>query len=155
MPTDLELLEPAEELRYLREDLGIVEPGRLMRQVVDNFMVLQARSAMLLSLITLCLTISGFSGHRISAAGLVPASLLGMGLVLAVSAAALLLQGPLKLRWATRMAAASGLEDTLVELIRQRNHRTRRYHQATGVLVAGLCSYTASLVLFILQEGLR
>jgi len=154
MSTDLELLEPAEELRYLREVLLIGDPERLVGHVVDNFMVLQTRSAMLLSLITLCLTISGFSGHRIAAAGFEPALLLGLGLVLAVGAASLLLQGPLRLRWATRMAAPGGLEDTLIELIRQRNLRTRRYHQATAVLVAGLCSYTASLVLFIFREGL-
>jgi hypothetical protein len=42
-----------------------------------------------------------------------------------------------------------------VELIRQRNVRTRRYHQAAAVLVSGLSSYTAALVVFILQEGVH
>lgn len=153
MTASLQTQTPEEELRYWREVLLINDPARLLDRVVDSFNVLQTRSALLLSLITLCLTISGFSGHRIAAAGPRAAGCLALGLALSVVSAVLLLRGPLRLRWATRLASPEGLDATVVALIRQRDLRTRAYHRAAAALVAGLASYTASLILFILLEG--
>lgn len=105
----LKIHPPEEEIAYMRETLGIREPADLLDRVIRYFDVLQARSAMLLSLISLCLTISGFSGHRIAAAGTLPSVLLAVGMGLALLSAILLLTGPMQLRWATRRSCAEGL----------------------------------------------
>lgn len=149
MPSPFQILSPDEELRYMREVLEIREPAKLLDRVIEYFNVLQTRSAMLMSLVTLCLTISGFSGHRIAAAGTLPAALLSIGLALSVSSAVLLLMGPLQLRWATRRRCDEGLDATLTALLTLRNVRTRRYHAAAGVLVLGLTAYVGAVILSI------
>ncbi len=146
----LKVHSPEEEIAYMRDTLGLREPSALLDRVIGNFNVLQARSAMLLSLISLCLTISGFSGHRIAAAGDGPAVLLAMGMGFAVVSAVLLLLGPLQLRWATRRSCPGGFDHTLLELLRLRDTRTRRYHLATLFLVVGLASYILSVILSVL-----
>ncbi len=153
MPKPLHLLSPADEIRYLREVLRVTEPSALLDRITDGFHVLQARSSMLLSLVALCLTISGFSGHRIVEAGLVPAILLSIGLCLAVGSSFLLLAGPLQIRWVTRRSCGENLDETLVALLSLRNRRTTRYHQAALLLVVGLASYVASLISFLLQAA--
>jgi len=151
--TSLNLLPPEEELRYMREELDLVKPTEILDRIAHNFMVLQTRAGMLLSLITICLTISGFSGHRIAGSGLLPGLLMSMGLVLAVTAAVLLMMGPLQLRWITRRACLEGCESTVIHLLILRNWRTKRYHKAAVVLLVALSCYIASVVLFVLRTG--
>ena len=148
-----QILTPAEELVYMREELKLDSPVALHDRIVAHFTILQARSGLMLSLITICLTISGFSGHRIAAAGWVPALLLALGLLLCVMAAVVLFTGPLQLRWATRHACEGGLEPTLIAMLELRNFRTRRYHLAGGILIAGLTCYMSAVILFVLLEG--
>lgn len=150
MSSPFQLHTPAEEVRFMRQKLGIEDRAALLDRVIGNFNVLQARSAMLLSLVTLCLTISGFSGHRIASSGKVPALLLSAGLALVVVSAILLMLGPLQLRWATRRRCGESLDDLLEGLIHLRNVRTRRYHLAVLVLILGLSAYVGSVVLSIL-----
>ena len=146
-------LTPREEIRYLREVLELRNSAELLDRVIGNFHVLQARSSMLLSLVTLCLTISGFSGHRIAGTGPLPAVFLSLGLALAVLSGVLLLMGPLRLRWATRFVREGGVDETLEALLELRNIRTRRYHFAALVLVTGLSSYVFSLILSVFLSG--
>ncbi len=151
--TTLTLLSPEEELRYMREQLGLVKPTEILDRIAHNLMVLQTRAGMLLSLITICLTISGFSGHRIAGSGPLPGLLMSSGLTLAVVAALLLMMGPLQLRWITRQACPEGFESTVIHLLTLRNLRTRRYHKAAVVLLGALGCYISSVVLFVLRTG--
>lgn len=153
MANSFHLLTPKEEVQFMRRVLGIGEESALLDRVIGNFNVLQARSAMLLSLVTLCLTISGFSGHRIAGAGPVPAALLGAGLALVVLSAVLLMLGPLQLRWATRRRCGETLDDLLEGLIHLRNVRTRRYHTAVVILILGLSAYVTAVVWSIVPGG--
>ncbi|MCC5847597.1 MAG: hypothetical protein JJU29_05825 [Verrucomicrobia bacterium] len=153
MDDSFQILSPREEVQYMRRVLGLDNSAQLLDRVIGNFNVLQARSAMLLSLVTLCLTISGFSGHRIASAGRMPAIFLSVGLTLAVFSAIMILSGPLKLRWATRYVCGDDPEETLVALVALRNLRTRRYHLAACILVLGLTSYVLAVVLSVLPGG--
>jgi hypothetical protein len=153
MSAPFQLHTPEEEVCFMRQVLGIEREEALLDRVIDNFNVLQARSAMLLSLVTLCLTISGFSGHRIAASGPVPAALLSVGLALVVVSAVLLMLGPMQLRWATRRRCGESLDELLAALIHLRNKRTRRYHIAVLILILGLSAYVGSVVLSILPGG--
>lgn len=152
-PSSFHLLSPEEELNFLRSELHLTDPARLLDRIISHFDILQARSAMLLSLVTLCLTISGFSGHRIASAGPLPAALLAAGLIFSVSAGILLLLGPLQLRWATRRRCGDHLDDTLIALLHLRNRRTFRYHAAATLLVIGLSSYVAAVVFSLAPGG--
>lgn len=154
MPHALEPMEPEEELSYLREELGIRDPLAIMDRLVANFGVLQARAGMMISLVALCLTISGFSGHRIASSGPAAAFLMGLGLLLALISAALLLAGPLRLRWVTAYRHPDGLDARIVAMIRLRNLRTGRYHQAAVVLILGLTCYLAAVILSLFPGGL-
>ncbi len=153
MHSPLQVLGPDAEIAYMRDTLGLREPAILLDRVISYFTVLQARSAMLLSLISLCLTISGFSGHRIADAGPASALLLALGMALSVVSAIFLLTGPLQLRWATRRCSPDGFDATLRELLLLRDLRTRRYHLSVLLLVLGLSAYIGAVILSILPAG--
>ncbi|WFB36392.1 hypothetical protein P3T73_01255 [Kiritimatiellota bacterium B12222] len=153
MERSLKTLSPEEEIAYMRDVLKMEAPTAFLDRIVGHFTILQARAGLMLSLITICLTISGFSGHRIAAAGWLPASLLSLGLCFAVLSAILLFLGPLRLRWATQHACQGPLENTLVAMLKLRNLRTHRYHVAGFILLLGLTCYMSSVILFVLKEG--
>ncbi len=140
-------LNPVEELAYLKEIHGNAH-DKLFTVLISHYDVLQNRSQMLLSLIAICLTITGFSGPSIAASGPWAQMLLAIGLTFVLSAALLLLMGPLRLRWGTQRRLDT-LDASLIALIQRRNSRTRKYHVASIVLVIGLAAYIGSLLTFI------
>lgn len=144
----LRMLAPSEELAYLKEIHGD-DKSRLFSVLIGHFEVLQSRAQMLLSLIAICLTITGFSGPQIARSGAAAQTLLGVGLSFVLSAALLLVMGPLQLRWGTQRRAES-VDESLVALIERRNSRTKRYHIASVVLVIGLSGYMGSLLTFMM-----
>ncbi len=144
----LRMLAPSEELAYLKEIHGD-DKSRLFSVLIGHFEVLQSRAQMLLSLIAICLTITGFSGPQIAQSGAAAQTLLGVGLSFVLSAALLLVMGPLQLRWGTQRRAES-VDESLVALIERRNSRTKRYHIASVVLVIGLSGYMGSLLTFMM-----
>ncbi len=144
----LRKLKPAEELSYLREVHGD-ENAKLFSLLIGHFEVLQSRAQMLLSLIAICLTITGFSGPQIAASSVQARMLLAFGLSFVLLAALILVMGPLQLRWGTQRRADT-VSLSLEALIERRNARTDRYHVASVVLVLGLSGYMGSLLTFLL-----
>ncbi len=144
----LRTLAPSEELAYLKEIHG-EDSSRLFSVLIGHFEVLQSRAQMLLSLIAICLTITGFSGPQIAQSGPTAQTLLAVGLSFVLSAALLLVMGPLQLRWGTQRRAET-VDESLVALIERRNGRTQRYHVASVVLVIGLSGYMGSLLTFMM-----
>lgn len=143
-------LSPEEELQYLREIYGADKTERLFALLTDSFNTLHARAQLLLSLITICLTITGFSGPKIADSGLGARLLIAVGLTFVLLSALFLLLGPLRVRWVTRYRAET-LDQTLIELLRRRNRRTRIYLQAMFLLLIGLSAYVASVVCYLLH----
>ena len=123
----------------------------VLAEIRDSFNVLQGRAQLLISLVTICLTIAGFSGPNIAASG--PWAKMGvtMGLSLVILSALVALLGPLQLRWATQWRAET-TEATLVALIEMRNARTFRYHIALALLCIGISGYVAATVLYMLSR---
>ncbi len=142
-------LNAEEEARYLHELYGPESTERILNVLVQQYQTLQNRSQTLLGLVTICLTISGFSGPNIAASGPAARWCISVGLTLVLAAAVITLAGPLQLRWATQWRGATD-EDSLVSLIRTRNERTRRYNLAFRLLVVGLSGYVGSLVSYLL-----
>jgi hypothetical protein len=142
-------LTPEEELAYLKE-LYAGSHEKILAWVTNAYDVLQNRSSLLLSLVAVVLTITGFSGPTIAASGRFSRVCIGYGLTFVLISAVLILAGPLQLRWATQWRADS-LDASLVNLIRRRNARTRKYHLAFALLVVGLTGYVGSVIGYLFR----
>jgi hypothetical protein len=145
-----EALTPSEELVWLKTIYGEAQPDRLYGVLTDSFNVLQSRAQMLLSLITLTLTITGFSGPKIAESSGLARYSIAIGLAFVLISALILMAGPLRLNWCTRTKSGS-LDLSLIRLIEQRNLRTRRYHLASLALVIGLVGYVTSVITFLIM----
>ena len=147
---DNDNLNPHEELEHLKAIYGEDDQAeKLYDNLTDSFNVLQNRAQMLLSLITITLTITGFSGPRIAESSPLARISIAAGLILVLLSALILMAGPLRLRWCTRLRSGS-IDQSLLKLIRQRNARTRRYHLASLSLVLGLIGYVTSVISFLI-----
>jgi len=147
---EMRKLTPAEEFCFYQEIYGEKNYEKILGMLKESFNVLQVRSQVLLSLITICLTITGFSGHRIASSGLLPRIFVSGGVISVLISALILICGPLQVRWITQFKAEN-LEETLLELISRRNLRTRKYHWAVVALLIGLTGYVLSLAGFLLS----
>ena len=143
-------LTPAEELAYLRELYG-PDHARLLERVTKAFDTLQARAQMMLSLVAVVLTITGFSGPKIAESNELSRLCIGCGLTFVLVAAVLILAGPLQLRWATQWRGES-IDESLINLLRRRNARTLKYHLAFVFLVLGLLGYVGSVIGYLLTR---
>lgn len=124
--------------------------GRLapaMAVVSSQFNVIQARSQLLLTLATITLTITGFSGPRIAASGAAARWCMGGGLVLVLAGVLVLLAG-LRIRWSTQFAGASPRE-AIAATIRYRNGKTRGYFAHMALIGAGIALYVASVIAYL------
>jgi hypothetical protein len=144
-------LSASEEIALFREIHGANALPRHFESLTASFNVLQNRSQMLLSLITICLTVSGFSGPKIVQAGSFARYSLIVGIVFVLFSVFLLLTGPLPLRWVYEYRAAGEIENTLRMLIQCRDMRSRRYRAAAVCLTIGLNAYMISLIRYLFQ----
>ncbi|MEN8173967.1 MAG: hypothetical protein ABFS03_13935 [Chloroflexota bacterium] len=142
-------LSPTEELNQLKVIYGENQIDKLYSVLTDSFNVLQNRAQMLLSLITITLTITGFSGPQIAKSSVTARISIAIGLGFVLLSALILMAGPLRLSWCTRLRS-SDIDQSLIKLIDQRNLRTRRYHAASVSLVVGLIGYVTSVIGFLI-----
>lgn len=145
----LRRLRPPEELQYLKEIHGEDNHAQLFAVLIGHFDVLQSRAQMFLSLVTICLTVTGFSGPKIAESGPLPKGLLIFGLSFVLISSFMLMVGPLQLRWGTQRRGAT-MDDSMTALIERRNRRTIKYHIASGLLIIGLTGYVGSLIVYML-----
>ena len=141
---------PEEDLAYLLEIHGEENFSKVFDVLVKQFDVLQSRAQLLLGLVTISLTITGFSGPKIAASSLFSKISISYGLAFILISAVLILMGPLQLRWGTRRCKDT-IRDSLVHLIVRRNERTRKYHLASLFLIVGLSGYVGSVLGYMLQ----
>lgn len=146
-------LSPREEVSYLSE-LYRHEMDKVLERVLHAYDTLQARAQMLLSLVAICLTVTGFSGPAIARSGAFCRFTIVLGMLLIVLSAILMLYGPLQLRWATQWRADT-VEQSIENLIRRRNRRTERYHAALILLAIGLFFYCLSVMAYMLGGAPR
>jgi hypothetical protein len=142
-------LSPSEELQNLKLIYGESQTGQLYKALTDAFNVLHNRAQTLLSLITLTLTITGFSGPRIAESGPLARFAIVFGIAFVLLSALILMVGPMRLRWSTQLRSDS-TDESLVKLIEQRNARTARYHAASIALFVGLIGYVTSIISFLI-----
>ena len=141
-------LSPEDELRFLFQIYGEKSYDRILAALTESYNVLQARAQLLISLITICLTIAGFSGPNIAASGAAAKACVGYGLMFILASAVMTLIGPLQLRWATQWKADS-VEASLIALIERRNSRSAKYHLALVFLILGMAGYVGGTIGYV------
>ena len=149
MTVDRPLGAEDEAARLLGLFSGEGKLGEAIEFMRHHFDVIQARSQLLLTLARLALTITGFSGPKIAQTNLFARYSMAIGIVFVLSAVVILLLGGLRIRWTTQFLGDNPHE-TLVRIIRYRNHKTRLYFIELGLLVIGLSAYVASVVTYLL-----
>ena len=147
------LLNAEDEAREMVELFGGPERlGTAIEFLRHHFDVIQARSQLLLTLSTLALTITGFSGPKIAQTNLFARYSMTIGIVFVLVAIIVLLLGGLRIRWTTQFLGGEP-EQTLIRIIRYRNHKTRLYFLELALLVIGLTAYVASVVTYLLYAS--
>lgn len=136
----------AEAVRLLALHDG--QAARAYEVVRQQFAVLQARSQLLLTLATITLTITGFSGPQIARSGLFARGAMALGLALVLAAVLVLLSG-LRVKWLSQFDAGSH-EANLTEAIAYRDRKTRRFQAEIVLLGLGIAAYVAAVIAYLL-----
>jgi hypothetical protein len=122
--------------------------GDCLKVISQQFVVLQSRSQLLLTLATIVLTITGFSGPRIAASGVFARSAMAVGLLLTLIAVLMLLLN-LRIRWLTQFQGTDP-QQVLSDIIAYREGKRRAYLWIITMLMAGLASYVAAVIAFLI-----
>lgn len=144
------LTEHEEAAALLERHTGPSGMSEALNVLAQQFQVIQGRSQLLLSLSTLVLTITGFSGPKIAATNLTARLLLAAGITIVLLSTATTLIQSLTVRWITQVQGSTPGE-TLELIIRNRNRKTRSYALSLAILVGGLTCYVGSVVVFLLN----
>jgi hypothetical protein len=116
--------------------------------VAGQFNVIQAREQLLLTLATLTLTITGFSGPKIIESSEVARWSLAAGLVVVLAGVVHILF-TLRVRWLTSFAGDDRAR--LAAALAHRDSKTRAFGRELILLACGLALYVASVVAFIVH----
>jgi len=144
------MLDPDTEARRLLTCYGDGPDAlaKSLERLTWQFTIMQGRSQLLLTLGTITLTITGFSGPRIADSG--PLARLGLcvGLFL-VLLAMLVLLANLRIRWLSEFLTGDPQRD-LTAMICYRNGKTKSYLAQITLLGAGLIFYVGAVILFLI-----
>jgi hypothetical protein len=138
--------EEAKQLLATQGDNGLRGVTPMLMQ---QFLVLQTRAQIMLTLTTLTLTITGFSGPKIAASGDFSRYAMVLGILATLSSTLLILAGSLRIRWVTQFRGDNDL-DLITRVIRYRNGKTNLFFVEICLLVLGLASYVSSVTAYFL-----
>ena len=125
-------------------EAGMLKAMEVLRA---QFTTIQSRTQLLLTLATITLTITGFSGRSIASSGAFARGGMAAGLI-CVLAAIMLMLGGLRVRWLTQFSGADPLA-ILSGIIAYRDAKTANYRLQTALLAVGLGCYVAAVVAFL------
>jgi len=140
-------MTPTEEARSLLNRFSNMTGCQQV--ITHQFDVLQSRTHMMLTLATLTLTITGFSGPKIAASNVVSQYAMVFGLVFVLAAVVVTLAGTLRIRWLTQIGEGDA-ESVIRDMITYRNKKTRLFRIELTLLVFGLTLYVVSVVTYML-----
>lgn len=123
--------------------------AKALETVRSQFGTIQSRGQLLLTLATITLTITGFSGARIvESGGPVARWGLAVGLVFVLIAIVLLLSN-LRVRWLTSFPGEP--REILVQVLRHREAKTAMYLLQVTMLSIGLTSYVGAVIAYVVS----
>ncbi len=118
--------------------------------ISSQFAVIQTRSQLLLTLSTLTLTITGFSGPKIAESGAFERGAMVVGIALVLASTVAILLGGLRVQWVTQISGPSP-QETLTSILEYRNNKTALYRFEMLLIVLGLSSYVSSVIAYLLH----
>ena len=124
--------------------------GPCLTTAAAHFAVLHGRSQLLLTLCTLTLTITGFSGPKIIASGEISRWALVLGIGFVLISLILLLMSSMVVHFATQFIVHDEPRIGLAKLIIYRNRKAWWYRWQLGCVVIGLTSYVVAVMHFLL-----
>ncbi|HAT09594.1 MAG TPA: hypothetical protein DCS97_03160 [Planctomycetes bacterium] len=124
------------------------DAARTYDVVRQQFAVLQSRSQLLLTLATITLTITGFSGPQIARSGDFARITMAVGLALVLAAVLVLLSG-LRVKWLSQFDAGTP-EANLTEAIAYRDRKTMRFQVEIVLLGLGIAAYVSAVIAYVL-----
>jgi len=122
----------------------------IMEMLERHFLVLHNRAQVLLTLCGIIVSTTGFSGRNIAGSGLTAQILVICGVLLVMIAAAVVCWGVLHLRWLT-MQPGQSLKQWLLVSLSYRDYKTKTYRIALFIMLWGLASYVAAIILMLLN----
>ena len=111
-------------------------------------LVLQQRSQLLLTLATITLTITGFSGPKMVQSGGFTRWAMVIGLALVLASILVLLAG-LRVKWLSQFDGGSA-EATLAEAIAYRDRKTVQFQAEILLLGLGIAAYVSAVIAYLL-----
>lgn len=139
--------EEAEHMLALRPQPGAL--ASCLDLISQQLIVIQVRSQLLLTLSTLTLTITGFSGPQIARTSPFARYSIVAGVGCVLLSTILILVSSLRVRWVTQFAGADAIS-TLSEMIAYRNRKTVFYFWELFLIIVGLTSYVAGLITYLM-----
>ena len=122
---------------------------RVHQVLTQQFSVLQSRTQMLLTLSTIVLTITGFSGPRIGATHMSVRLAMAMGLVCVLISVISMLTGIIHLRFASQFLDSEHPRETVIAILAQRDRKTRIFFRALFTLVLGMAFYVLAIIAYL------
>ena len=141
-PDQTQLAE-ARRLLALHKD----DAARTYDVVRTQFLVLQQRSQLLLTLATITLTITGFSGPKMVQSGGFTRWAMVVGLALVLASILVLLTG-LRVKWLSQFDAGTP-EATLAEAIAYRDRKTVQFQAEIVLLGLGIACYVSAVIAYL------
>ncbi|MEW6501442.1 MAG: hypothetical protein ACOY8P_03620 [Thermodesulfobacteriota bacterium] len=144
--------ETRREYAYMRQVLG--SDAEVWKVLQHQFSVLQQRTQTIFTLGALGITVTGFSGHRIVAAGPYSGIPLVIGLITILVALFIALTGASKLRWLSTFHGPD-IPENFLAIIASRNEKSRLFKRALAVLLVGLGWYVLAISIFLVRASFR
>ncbi|WP_457571886.1 hypothetical protein [Desulfovulcanus sp.] len=139
-----------EEYKHMKAILG--SDSEVWKSLQHQFSVLNQRNQTIFQLGALAITVTGFSGHRIVAAGIYSGIPLVIGLCIILIALFTALYGVSRLRWISTFQT-DDLPQSFIMILKMRDIKTRLFKVSLSILLAGLCFYVFAISNFLIQAS--
>ena len=144
--------DPQKEYEYMLKVFG--SEAEVWKVLQYQFSVLQQRIQTIFTLGALGITVTGFSGHRIVAAGPQSGIPLVIGLSIILVALFIALYGASKLRWISSFHDDK-VEQNFQAILQLRNKKARLFKISLTILIVGLGWYVLAISNFLLLASYR
>lgn len=142
--------ETLEEYRYMLSVLG--SDAEVWKSLQAQFAVLHQRTQAVFGIGALAVSVTGFSGHRIVAAGAWSGYPLIIGLVFVLISLAVALYGVVRLHWISELRGDS-IEEGLARVIGVRNRKTRFFLLSLKIVLFGLVWYVLAVGVYLFRAS--
>mgnify|MGYP000863687011 FL=1 len=140
-----------EEYRFLLQVLG--SEAEVWKSLQQQFGIVTQRTQMVFGVGALAISVAGFSGHRLAAAGPFSGLTLMAGLLCILAGLFVALYGVVRVRWMSSLRGDT-VEASFLRLLAVRNRKTRYFLWSLKLVIVGLVLYVAALGWFLFRASL-